>query len=149
MKDASGKPEHLLNAGWFWEPLEHEHPELAGGRCRQCEIVLFPQREFCPVCGKRDSLEVVPLGRTGRLYAFSVAYVAPTGFVPPYAFGYVQLPEGPRLFARLVGCDPPETRLEMGMKVELALAPLRVDEEGQMLWGYAFKPTDQSEVHSA
>ncbi len=140
MMDMSGQSNRLLHATHFWQPLDREHPQLAGSRCRRCTTVLFPQREYCPTCGQPDALENVPLGRAGKLYAFSVAYVAPAGFDPPYAFGYVQLPEGPRLFARLVEVDHPETTLKIGMDLELTLAPIRVIDEGQVLWGYAFRP---------
>jgi uncharacterized protein len=129
----------LLDPNWFIQPLDCDRPQLAGSRCVECGVVLFPQREFCPACGRRGSMETVPLQRAGVLYAFSVAYVSPAGFEPPYAFGYVQLPEGPRLFARLVDCDEPEN-LSIGTPLQLALAPIRTDENNVQLWGYAFRP---------
>jgi uncharacterized OB-fold protein len=142
MMDMSGQPYQLLHATQFWQPLDSEHPQLAGSRCSRCTTVLFPPREYCPVCGQPDTLEDIPLGRAGTLYAFSVAYAAPAGFDPPYAFGYVQLPEGPRLFARLVGVDCPETALKIGMELELTLAPIRDIGGGRVLWSYAFRPAE-------
>jgi uncharacterized OB-fold protein len=149
MGNEHSRSQELLNEEWFWHPVDRERPQLAGGRCRECGLVLFPQGEFCPACGTRDTLDREPLDRTGKLYAFSVAYVAPAGFESPYAFGYVQLPKGPRLFARLVDCDPPEERLKIGMAVELVLAPIRVEGDGRMIWGYAFKPARQQAVPHA
>lgn len=134
------EPDRLLDPAWFVQPLDYERPQLAGSRCTDCGTVLFPQREFCSSCGRRDCLEMLPLDRSGVLYSFSVAYVSPAGFEPPYAFAYVQLAEGPRLFARLVDCDPLE-QLSIGTKLELTLAPIRA-EGGCRLWGYAFRPKE-------
>jgi uncharacterized OB-fold protein len=140
MRAAESEPHELLNSEWFWHPIDRDQPQLVGGQCLECGLMVFPQGEFCPACGKRDTRQRVPLSRVGTLYAFSVAYVAPAGFDPPYAFGYVLLPEGPRLFARLVDCDPPEEALQIGMDVELTLAPIRIEDGSRMLWGYAFTP---------
>ncbi|MBN1317375.1 MAG: Zn-ribbon domain-containing OB-fold protein [Anaerolineales bacterium] len=137
--DRNLDPDRLLDPHWFIQPLDINHPQLAGSRCEVCGAVLFPIREFCSSCGRRSSMKTIPLGRSGVLYSFSVAYVSPAGFDPPYAFGYVQLEQGLRLFSRLVDCDPPES-LEIGTSLELTLAPIRNDREGFPLWGYAYRP---------
>jgi uncharacterized OB-fold protein len=51
----------------------------------------------------------------------------PSGFDQPYAVGYVDLPEGIRVFAHLESGDASP---EIGDAVELTFAPLRKNKEG-------------------
>jgi uncharacterized OB-fold protein len=109
---------------------EAEGSTLAGSRCRDCDRTFFPVKDFCPACLKTEPLEVIGLSRSGTLYSFTVAHTGPAGFDPPYALGYVDLPEGLRIFSMLVDCEPFEERLRIGQQMEL----VRVGDE------YRFRP---------
>ncbi len=101
---------------------------LAGARCRACGAVTFPVRAHCPAC-LEESVEVHPLSRRGRLYAFTTAEVGVPGLEPPYSFGFVDLPEGVRVFSLLAGAG---VELTPGMTVELVV----LDDDA----GYRFVP---------
>ena len=44
-----------------------------------------------------------PMPRPGTLYAFSTVYIAPRRWHTPMTIGYVDLPNGVRVFAHLAG----------------------------------------------
>lgn len=70
---------------------------LDGSRCRVCgRASCPPQMMHCGAPTDRATLRP-----TGTVEAWSVARVAPQLFEPPYAFAYVRLDDGPRVFARL------------------------------------------------
>jgi uncharacterized OB-fold protein len=82
-------------------------------------------------------MERVPLGRVGTLYSFTIVYVAPRGFTAPYAVGYVDLPEGLRVFAPIIGWHSPAD-LEMGRSVELVIEKMG-EREGADIMGYKYR----------
>src|SRR5437899_9796153 len=94
-------------------------PLLIGSRCAGCSLVVFPALAVCPRCAEmgRQMIEA-RIGRTGRLYSHSIAYVAPQGFTAPYFQAFVELPEGPRIFT-LIGSECPVERgvLEDGIEM--------------------------------
>jgi uncharacterized OB-fold protein len=114
----------------FFKSEDGEPVRLAGSRCRHCEGVFFPVKDFCPTCLKTDGLEIFPLSPSGTLYSFTVAHTGPAGFDPPYALGYIDLPEGLRIFAMLVDCEPFDEKLRIGQAMRL----VRVGDE------YRFRP---------
>ena len=97
---------------------------LIGGRCGSCGFVSLGLREACPECWQRDGLAAVPIGRRGRLYSRTVIYTVPSGFAAPLTVGYVDLDEGPRIFAQLA--DAPE----IDAPVELTIGIVKRDEDG-------------------
>lgn len=115
-------------------------PCLSGSLCRQCGRVFFPRQSACSVCMEEGTMEEVPLGRRGRIDTFSVVRVAPTGFETPYIQAFVDLPEGPRIFALITGCEPSEDALCEGDEVELVIDKITRDEKGRELVGYKFRP---------
>ena len=85
-------------------------------RCVGCQKIYLPVRGLCPDCGD-SNLEWVELSGNGKLAAFTSVYVGPSfmnaegfGREKPYLTGIVELDEGPRISARLLGWD--ETRPE-------------------------------------
>ena len=66
------------------------------------------------------------------------SHVAPSGWKVPYIAGYVDLPEGVRVFAHVVGAEP--EKLEMDMDLILTTAVLGENDNGPVK-SYAFTPT--------
>jgi uncharacterized OB-fold protein len=95
---------------------------LLGGRCRQCGYVVFPKMPVCPACRCNGTIEEIEIGRTGKIYSHTIAHVAPQGFSAPFFQIFVDLPEGPRIFA-LVGskCPVESGAIEDGMEMRLVL----------------------------
>ena len=90
---------------------------LMASRCKNCGVLSFPPRHICASCYGSAS-EWVELVGTGRLVAFTSISVAPPGMVKqgfgrdnPYVVGVIDLDEGVRAVARIVGVDArcPET----------------------------------------
>ncbi len=133
----------IINSDWFIQPLSMEKPVLAGSRCRKCGQVFFPKKIICAACFSKGDMEMIPLNRQGELYCYTVAYAAPEGFKPPYAFGRVVLPEGMRIFSILQDCEPFDRILRVGMPVELAVGVIAKDEVGDDLLGYVFRPVKE------
>jgi len=111
-------------------------PYLIGSRCKNCDYVAFPKRVVCPSCISKDSMKDIELSRTGKLDTFSILHVAAPGFSVPYAVGYVNLPEGPRIFSMITYAGE---SLEIGDEVELMVGKIREDELGNEVIGYKFK----------
>jgi uncharacterized OB-fold protein len=83
----------------------------------------------------------VEIGRTGRLYSHAIARVAPEGFKAPYYQAFVELPEGPRVFA-LIGREVPVEpgQLVDGEPVRLVVEPLADTPRGHEALTYKYVP---------
>ncbi len=116
-------------------PADGTAPFLKGYRCQGCGQLDFPKLSLCPRCWG-DGFDIVPLSRRGRLYSVTDNYTGQAGMRTPYTFGYVDLPEGLRIFAQMEGkvgsfvCDE---------EVELVVGPIRDNRDGQPIISYKFK----------
>ena len=85
-------------------------------RCPRDGFFFYP-RSRCPSCLGADWTWQEVSGR-GRVHSFTVDRV---GHVPalrplaPYAVAIVELDAGPRMTARLVGCDPDAVKIGMAV----------------------------------
>ena len=114
---------------------------LVGSKCKSCGSIYFPQRLICPTCFRDDTLEETAFSKSGRLYSFSITrreFLAPPGFSLPYAFGYVDLPEGVRVVSLLKEWEP--DLLRMDGEVELGIEPIGEDRAGNQVIGFYFRP---------
>jgi uncharacterized OB-fold protein len=132
-----------IHEGLFTWPAER--PELLGSRCRACGELAFPAQASCPAC-TGDATDRIPLSRSGTLWTWTIQRFPPpsppfTGdrerFVP-FGVGYVELPEGIRIEARLTENDPDALRI--GMPMELVVEPFDVDADGNERMSFAFRP---------
>jgi uncharacterized OB-fold protein len=115
---------------------------VIGSKCRSCKKVYFPKKRLCTVCYELDNMDEVELSKKGRLVTYTVSYMPSVGINPPYAFGYVDLPEGVRLFTLLTKCEPFEEKLKVDMDVEMIIERMTVDEYGNDIITYKFKPVE-------
>lgn len=100
-----------------WEQALAEH-RLAAARCTQCGATYLPPRALCPACHSQ-AMAWVELSGRARLAAFTSIFVGPSAMVAkgfdranPYITAIVELEEGPRLSARVVGLDARAPALE-------------------------------------
>jgi uncharacterized OB-fold protein len=87
----------------LWPANDGDPARLVGSECRSCQARSFPARTLCFQC-LGDNLADIPLGPEGTLYSFATVHVSASR-ATPYTIGYIDLPEGPRVLARLAG-DP-------------------------------------------
>jgi scaffold protein (connect acetoacetyl-CoA thiolase and HMG-CoA synthase) len=85
--------------------------KLMASRCPMCNTLYLPPRAICPKC-HRDQIEWVETSGHGHLAAFTSVYVGPTAMVAegfdrnnPYVTGIVELDEGVKISARILGVD--------------------------------------------
>jgi len=90
-------------------------------QCGGCGAVVAPPQGSCYSCGASDFKWTEVSGK-GTLVSFTVIHIAPDEFQneAPYIIGLVELDEGTRITARLLGWDPnkPE-EIEVGTKLIL------------------------------
>ncbi len=127
-----------IREGLFRMPSEPgEKPHLLGSRCTGCGQQSFPPRKVCSRCFG-EAMEIVPLSTDGKLYSYTIVEYPAPGLVGPYAIGYVDLPEGVRVFSILADWD--RKSLKVGMDVELTLGKFKEDKEGNEIVTYKFRP---------
>jgi uncharacterized protein len=100
---------------------------LMGTRCPACDRIYLPPRAVCPRC-HGGSLEWVELAGRGRLAAYTCIYVAPSAMIAagygrdnPYCSGIVELDEGVKMSALILGVDakdPPGIRIGAPVAVD-------------------------------
>jgi uncharacterized OB-fold protein len=91
--------------------------KVMGSKCKNCGALSLPPRPICISCfGKK--MEWVEFKGTGRLVAFSSIVVAPPYMVKegfnrnnPYLVGVVELEEGAKTVARIIGFDAKKPEL--------------------------------------
>lgn len=120
-------------------PSDPEDGDLVGSRCRRCGKVSFPKVLVCSQCFTDSQVEDIPLSKEGKLYTYSVIHVKHPRFGSPYVTGYVDLPEGVRVCARIIDCEPYDLKLKLGGDVRLVVTPIHEGEEAVVM-GYAFRP---------
>ena len=87
-----------------------EH-KLMGTRCTNCSGVYLPPRAICPACHS-DQIEWIEMSGKGKLAAFSSVFIGPSALQAegydrnnPYCAGIVELAEGVKISARVLGVD--------------------------------------------
>ena len=100
--------------------------KLTYSKCQKCGAVFLPPRPICPAC-QGTAMAVATIKGRGKLVAFTVITTPPPLMVEegygrdnPYACGVVELEEGVKVTARILGVDVhhPET-IKIGTPVKL------------------------------
>jgi uncharacterized OB-fold protein len=109
---------------------------LLANKCTACGQLFFPKAKLCQAC-LHEELEEAPLSRKGALYSYTIARMPSSFFLPPHAMGFVDFPEGVRVFAPLKIIE--DKPFEVGMEMEVVIEKLW-EFEGKELIGYVFRP---------
>lgn len=109
---------------------------LLGRRCRSCNRIFPPLTEMCYECLSSD-LDSVPLSRRGKLFSYTIVHAPTKNFQPPYAIGWIELPENIVITSPIKGWQ--EKPLQIGMDMALVIEKLW-DEDGDEVIGYKFQP---------
>ena len=111
-------------------------PALIGSKCQACGQVLFPAQPVCLNCLSAD-VKTMHLSREGQLYTYTTVYMASEHFPPPYAVGWIEMPEGLRIFTQIRGWQAQP--LKIGMKMQMSVEPLWQDGDNEVI-GFVFRP---------
>jgi uncharacterized OB-fold protein len=121
--------------------LRKQRYALVGEICPHCSTKIFPPRDVCPECGGEAKTAFTFSGK-GEVYSFTRMGNAPAGFEQqsPYTVALIKLEEGPIVTAQLT--DLGDSKVEIGMPVEMVTRKLRDDgdERGILVYGYKFRP---------
>jgi hypothetical protein len=119
--------------------------KLMGSKCKKCGVRALPPRPICVSCYGAD-MEWVEFKGTGRLSAFTSIMVAPPNLAKegygrnnPYVVGVVELDEGAKAVARIVGVDaqkPEEIKVGTAMRAEFVTK----EEGGARKTSLVFRP---------
>jgi len=122
MNDQTQRP---FTAASFNQYLKEK--KLMAGQCNHCGVLSLPPRAICGQC-HGDQISWVELTGRANLAAYTVIYIGPTfmcerGFDRnnPYLTGVVELDEGVKISARLLGFDekrPEEVQIGAPLSVE-------------------------------
>lgn len=101
---------------FFWEGVRRG--ELLIQRCAECGRLRHPPSPMCPGCRSLAADAVKASGR-GTIYSFCKPREPQLpDFDPGYVVVLVELAEGTRLVANLVGIDPAEVHIGLPVEVE-------------------------------
>ena len=99
------KPVSNADSQVYWQGARDR--KLLIRRCNSCGQMHFMPRFICPDCWSED-LEWVESRGAGSVYSFSVIHRAPTPVFAgqtPYVTAMIELDEGPRIVANILGQD--------------------------------------------
>lgn len=113
-----------------------EGPVLHANKCTACGKVYFPKAHLCLTCFN-EQLEEITLNRRGKLFSYTVVHMPSSHFQPPYAVGYVDLPEGVRIFSQLEITEEKPFKVDMDMEVKIDTL---WHEDGKDVVGFRFTP---------
>ena len=119
-----------------WESAPDGEVTLIGSRCPFCNETFFPALSTCAKCG-RTEMQEARINGPARLGAFTIVHQAPAGFSTPLAVGYGEFDGGVLVLAPI---DGPLDRVTSGMVLGLHEGPTWVDEDGEPMVSYRFRP---------
>jgi uncharacterized OB-fold protein len=117
MVEAKPQPRPSPESAPFWEGAKAHRLLLP--RCKACGRFWFPPSRRCVHCLSADFAWAESRG-AGRIYSFVVFHrVYHPAFEQdvPYTVAIVELDEGPRLIANIVGTPPDDVRCDMRVRV--------------------------------
>jgi uncharacterized OB-fold protein/acyl dehydratase len=103
------------NAFWFEGARQHR---LLIQRCTKCGTLRHPPRPMCAECRSYE-WDVLDASGRGTVYSFVVNhYPEVPAFDYPLAVGLIELEEGTRLVANIIGIEPGDIHVGMPVEVE-------------------------------
>ena len=105
------KPQPNADSLAYWNGARERR--LLIRRCTACGEKHFMPRHSCPYCWS-DRLEWVESKGSGRVYSYSIVHRAPTAAfaaIAPYVIALIELDDGPRMFANVVGAKALEVAI--------------------------------------
>ena len=117
----------------FLAKEEKQNVRLYGTQCLRCGTRQYPIARVCIACQNHDSLQEVPLERTGQVFTFTRDHLYGAADSPTI-MSVVDLDQGGRLYIQMTDVDPEDVRI--GDDVVLTL---RRRKEGPTMHHYYWK----------
>jgi uncharacterized OB-fold protein len=89
----------------YWNAARER--KLVIRQCKDCKQLHFMPRHLCPACWS-DQLEWIEAKGTGRVHSYTIMRRAPLAAfaaLGPYVVALIELDEGPRMVANVLGDD--------------------------------------------
>lgn len=88
--------------------------------CDRCDRYQFPPRLVCQDCWESDQLVWHDASGHGTVYSYTAVHRPPTPAFQdrvPYVVALIELDEGPRMMANIVGCEPADVAIDARVAV--------------------------------
>jgi hypothetical protein len=115
--------------------MEKSRYRLVSSKCKNCSLVHFPARGFCPECNSETQEDNV--SGFGEIVSFTKIHANPAGFgrKTPYTLALIKLVEGPMISGEVVCGD-----VQIGSKVRAVFRKLYEDgPAGLIHYGFKFE----------
>ena len=119
-----------------WSAVDEHTAQLTSYRCTQCGTHYLPRVLTCTSCGA-TKFDRVPLAPHGTLYTYTIVHKAGGVWPETYAVGYVDFPEGVRVFGQLRETTP--DALAIGARVFVEPATLYQRKDGTPVTCFRFR----------
>ena len=127
------------NLAITWRRIPERY-RLEGSVCEICKTNYFPTRKLCSKCRRKGRIVPKQFSGKGKIYSFTEVSAGPVGLEleTPYVLAIIELDEGPKLTAQIVGVG--EKDVKIGERVEMVLRKIMEDSaEGLIHYGYKFR----------
>jgi uncharacterized OB-fold protein len=121
--------------GDCWIAIDDRTAELRSYRCNKCGTHFLPSVMRCSECGGA-SFDRASLAQTGYLYSYTIIHGAGGVWPAVYAVGYVDFPEGARVFGQIRETD--SALLAVGARVAIEPAVLYERKDGTQVKSFRF-----------
>ena len=112
-----------------------------GFKCDDCGKTSFPAYELCPFCSS-DHGNKTQLSKTGKLFSHTITRVPVGPYKPPIVAGYIDLPEGVRVFGQIrVDAENVKT----GMRLKMETGTIWTEKDGTEIIGYYYTPCGEED----
>ena len=99
----------------FWAAVRQHRLEIQ--RCRECGGYEWTPQMVCGAC-LEDTLDWTAVSGLGTVYSFTIVRRPQSpAFTAPYVVAEVDLDEGPRLLANVIGVEPEKVRIGLRVAV--------------------------------
>ncbi|MFT3816578.1 MAG: Zn-ribbon domain-containing OB-fold protein [Rubrivivax sp.] len=117
MEPSIPKPVANADSAPYWNAAREQR--LLIRRCGACGALHFMPRHLCPQCWSDDLQWIDAKGR-GRVHSYTVIHRASSpayASMTPYVVALIELDEGPRMVANILGDDALQVRIGDAVEV--------------------------------
>ncbi len=128
---------HTTSVPLYWR-LQKSKYGLVGSKCLTCNTHFYPPKPLCSDCRRKGKIAEHQFSGKGKILTFTIIRTAPEGFEKqsPYAIGIIELEEGPKIAAQIVG---PFEKLSTGKNVRPVFRRIYEDgDDGIIHYGIKF-----------